>query len=143
MQLPTKASLVHEYLTYGLTLEEAQECAEYEFNHRVKFLKLGSAFVEKIDKDAKEFNKKKDEQKKLSISQLKYKKRGFEQRKRAKESSRKYNHARPVVDPNGIAYKTTGEMCKIWGTMLSTYCNRRAKGWTMLEALIGKSKYGL
>ena len=138
MQLPTKSALIQEYLTYGLNLEQATECAEYELNHRILFMRLGSAYIKYIDAGAKEYNKRMNEQKQLSSSQLEYKKRGFEQRKNLKESGRKYNNARPVTDPNGIYYKTTGEMCKVWNISLSTYCKRRAKGWTMLEALTGK-----
>lgn len=141
-----KEKLIREYLLYGLSIAEATECANKEIAQKVIFDKFGDAYVKKIQEEAVEYNRRIREQKKLNESQIKFKRNGFlmkqanEKKEPGKGSGRKYNNARPVIDPNGVYYKTTGDMCKAWGTMLPTYCNRLAKGWTMLEALKGKSK---
>lgn len=141
----TREELIREYLLYGLSKAEAEECADSELIHRAKYEKYGSSYIKHIQKKAPEYNWQIYNKKKLNEFQIKRKREKLLLQqsiaeKKNKSAGRKYNNAHPVIDPNGVYYKTTGEMCKAWGTMLPTYCNRLAKGWTMLEALKGKSK---
>lgn len=139
-------SLIYEYMSYGLTLEEATECAKEEIHHRLKYEEIGQAVLDDILEHAEEYNRKQDAAKKLSSYQETFKKNTYKQyvKRRLdtddtdKPVGRKYNNARPVIDPDGVYYRTTGEMCKAWGAKLPTYCNRITKGWCMYAALNGK-----
>ena len=140
MNIPDKNSLIAEYLTYGMNKEEATECAEYEINNRLWFKKYGNQYVKKILSEAKDYNRRMDAQKQLTEYQTAFKKSTYEKRTSGSGLGRRYNNAKPVTDPNGVYYKTTGEMCAAWKVSLSTYCKKRAKGWTMYQALTG-NKY--
>ena len=89
-------------------------------------------------KSAKKLSKYQESFKKNTYKQ--YEKRQQKLNENSEPVGRKYNNARPVIDPDGVYYKTTGEMCAAWGTKLPTYCNRITKGWSMFAALRGKEK---
>lgn len=140
MNIPDKKSLINAYLEYGLSIEDATKCAEYEIQNRIWFARYGHLYLKKIYAEAKEYNKRMDAQKQLTEYQESFKRSTYEKRTSAAGLGRKYNNAKPVTDPNGVYYKTTGEMCAAWKVSLSTYCKKRAKGWTMYQALTG-NKY--
>lgn len=148
MTIQITQSLIYEYMSYGLSFDEATECAEKEIHHRLEYEEIGQDVLDNIMKHAKEYNEKQDAAKKLSKYQESFKKNTYEQYKKrqahlntgSEPVGRKYNNARPVIDPDGVYYKTTGEMCEAWGTKLPTYCNRITKGWSMFAALRGKEE---
>ena len=39
METTVSKRLIYEYMTYGLSLEEATECAEQQIHHRLEFEK--------------------------------------------------------------------------------------------------------
>ena len=134
-----REELVKQYLIYGIPKWMAEECADEEIAHRRLFSANSKKIVKKIDKDAVAYNRRIRERNQLNKAQIAFKKRYFAS---LPKSGRQYNHAKPVIDPHGTAYKTTSEMCLAWGVLLTTYCKRKAKGWTMVEALSGKHKKG-
>lgn len=148
METTVSKRLIYEYMIYGLSLEEATECAEQQIHHRLEFEKIAQDVLDNITLHAKEYNEKQDAAKKLSKYQESFKKNTYKQYEKRQQKldenfepvGRKYNNARPVIDPNGVYYKTTGEMCAAWGTKLPTYCNRITKGWSMFAALRGKEE---
>ena len=130
-----KEELIRTYLKLGCDKDTAIYCAELEITQKAMWEKDCKTVLKKIDKDAVVYNHRLKKKKLLTKRLIAFKKDCYEKRVR---KTRKYNHAKAVYDPNGVFYKTTSEMCQAWGTLLATYCNRRAKGWTMLEALTGK-----
>lgn len=130
-----KEEIFKSYLRLGCSEEVAQELTDYEIKHRIHYMVKGHNIVKQVDAGAKEFNRKIKEKEKENARLLAFKKYCYENRVKL---TRRYNHAKPVTDPDGIKYKTTSEMCSKWGVLLPTYCNRLAKGWSMYEALTGK-----
>ncbi len=130
--------LVKDYLLYGLPLADAKICAQNEINHKEFFKNNGKEIIKQIDAEAVAYNKKIRELKKLTKQQIAFKKQLFSSK--TKNKSRRYNHSKPVTDPNGVYFKTTSSMCQSWGVLLPTYCNRLAKGWSIKDALLGKNK---
>ncbi len=132
-----REELIKAYLVYRIPRYVAEDLADEELAHRALFARGHKEILSDIDKEAVEVNKAIREKKKLNAAQIAYKKRSYA---KAHKTGRQYNHAKSVTDPHGTSYKTTSEMCKAWGVLLPTYCNRMAKGWTMLEALKGRTK---
>ena len=130
-----REELIKAYLIYKIPRYMAEQLADEEIQHRELFARGHKEIVSDIDQEAVEVNKAIREKKALNQAQIDYKKRAYAN---APKKGRQFNHAKSVVDPHGTSFKTTSAMCQAWGVLLPTYCNRLAKGWTMLEALQGK-----
>lgn len=132
-------SLVREYLRLGLSKAEAEEAAHTEISHKQEFLVHADEEISKIQEYAAHLNQKIAQQKALARELYKAK-RQQQLSQKQKTITPYYRHAKKCTDPNGRQYNTVTLMCQEWGVLLCTYCNRRAKGWTMLEALQGRAR---